>query len=459
MIQQGMFFAHAQPVYVARAPGRLDFMGGNVDYTGGMVLQLPLREAIRAAVQPVASSAIRVLNPGAAQYGWETTFEFPVAELSSLAAIEAACNRTAGLHWARYVLGAFHFLSERFGVFTDRGANLFLASELPPNRGVASSAALEVATLKAASAAADISLEGVALAEAGQWVENVVAHSACGIMDQAAIVLGQKDCLLPLLCQPCSPLAPIRIPKEVRIRGIDSMASRSTNSPAYETARAAAFLGYRMICEWEGLPLAMEKRAGIQRWTEPRWNGYLSSIRPSEFRSGYEQRLPQSITGRDFLSLFGEHIDPYTSIRPDHSYPVRAAVRYACEENFRIQTTKTLLESGGQGGWENALRLIGELMYQSHLAYAECGLGSGMCDELVAMARQFGFLGAKMTGGGGGGVVAVLGLAHQDDLFGKLVESYADRYGVSPNVFQGSSDGTNLCGVDCVAPFPAAEAR
>jgi galactokinase len=212
-----------------------------------------------------------------------------------------------------------------------------------------------------------------------------------------------------------------------------------------------------MICQGEGRTLAAEERSGIPMWTEPRWNGYLSNIPPSEFRSRYEQMIPESIAGRDFLLLFGEHIDPYTSIKPDHRYPVRAAVRYASEENLRIQTVKTLLEHGGQRGWENMLPLVGELMYQSHLAYSECGLGSGACDDLVAMARRCGFFGAKMTGGGGGGVVAVLGLAHQEGAFRELVASYASQCGMSPNVFQGSSDGTNLSGVHSVTPSTLAE--
>ena len=459
MVQRGLFFTPTQPVWMARAPGRLDLMGGNVDYTGGLVLQLPLREAIWAAVQPVSRATIRVHNPGAAQYGWETALECPIADLSSLPAIEALCTQNPGAHWGRYVLGAFHLLRERYGAFTEQGANLFLSSDLPPNRGVASSAALEIATLKAASAALSIRLEGVALAEAGQWVENVVAHSACGIMDQAAIVLGRQDCLLPLLCQPCSPLPSIRLPAEVRVWGIDSMVSRSTSSLAYETARAAAFIGYKMICQWEGLSPVPEEMSGIPRWTEPRWKGYLSNLPPSEFRSRYEQRLPESIAGRDFLRHFGEHIDPFTSVQPDHSYPVRAAVRYASEENLRIETVKVLLENGGYSEWENTLRLIGELMLQSHLAYAECGLGSSACDDLVALARRLGFFGAKMTGGGGGGVVAVLGLAHQEDRLRELVAIYAGQCGVRPNLFEGSSDGADASELSSLALSTLAEAQ
>jgi galactokinase len=36
---------------VARAPGRLDVMGGIADYSGSLVLQLPLAEACHVAAQ------------------------------------------------------------------------------------------------------------------------------------------------------------------------------------------------------------------------------------------------------------------------------------------------------------------------------------------------------------------------------------------------------------------------
>ena len=51
-------------------------------------------------------------------------------------------------------------------------------------------------------------------------------------------------------------------------------------------------------------------------------------------------------------------------------------------------------------------------MYESHASYSACGLGSGGTDELVALAREAGpargIYGAKITGGGSGGTVAVL---------------------------------------------------
>jgi hypothetical protein len=62
---------------------------------------------------------------------------------------------------------------------------------------------------------------------------------------------------------------------------------------------------------------------------------------------------------------------------------------------------------------ERQLELLGELMCQSHASYSACGLGSAGTDRLVALVReagpQHGLYGAKITGGGSGGTVAILG--------------------------------------------------
>ena len=41
-------FSRDSSIFVARAPGRLDLMGGNDDYTGGMVFEATIREATRS---------------------------------------------------------------------------------------------------------------------------------------------------------------------------------------------------------------------------------------------------------------------------------------------------------------------------------------------------------------------------------------------------------------------------
>jgi galactokinase len=274
-------------------------------------------------------------------------------------------------------------------------------------------------------------------------VENVVVGAACGIMDQAAIVLGEEDHLLPLLCQPCRPFPAMRRPENLRIWGIDSMAPRSTTGAAYEAARAAAFIGYKLICQREGIDVVPEV-SEISRWTDSRWNGYLSNLAPSEFRSKYERWLPESLSGKEVLARIGEHVDPFTRIHLEMEYPVRAAVRYATEENFRVQMVNSLLQSDLSNG---TILLIGEILCQSHVAYTECGLGSENCDELVSRALKAGFAGAKMTGGGGGGVVAVLGTPDGQNAIYRVAREYAGERNAMPHIFDGSSRGVDAFGI------------
>lgn len=439
------FFAHGKPIWVARAPGRLDVMGGNVDYTGGMVLQSLLREAVWVAAQPRLDARLRIFNPGAAEFGWEPSLEVRMDDLGDADLLRVRCEERAGSRWGRYVLGAVHFLIRFLGCGDRGGLDLFIASNLPPNKGVSSSAALEVAALRAVTAAWGVSLHGVALATAGQWVENMVAGAACGIMDQAAIVCGEENRLLPIRCQPCQTLAPLALPPGIRIWGIDSMAPRSTTGLAYEKARAAAFMGYKLICRQMGIAVVRDSGSNIPRWTDARWKGYLSNLAPSEFRERFERTLPESMSGEEFFSVAGEHVDPFTNVQPGLQYPVRAAARYATEENLRVQMLYALLKSTWNE--QGSLRLAGELFLQSHAGYAECGLGSPACDELVARALDAGLAGAKMTGGGAGGVVAILGRTGDRHAVETIAREFGVKYGLEPHRFEGSSAGVDAFGV------------
>jgi len=128
------FFAASRPIWVARAPGRLDVMGGNVDYTGGMVLQSLLREAVWVATQPRMDGVIRILNPGAVQFGWASRLEVQAEDLRNPDAICGFVEQVQGAGWTRYVLGALYFLKDCLGAGGSGGADVFIASDLPPTR-------------------------------------------------------------------------------------------------------------------------------------------------------------------------------------------------------------------------------------------------------------------------------------------------------------------------------------
>ncbi len=208
------FFTPERPIYYSRAPGRLDLMGGNDDYTGGLVFEATIHEATWAAVQPRNDRRILFLNPQMKDRGWSERVEFSTDELTTDAAVRGLVNRELGIRWTAYVLGVFHLLQKRFPERVIGGANVYIESDVPLNKGVSSSASVEVAVMKAAAGALGIELAGVELAEACQWVENVIAESACGIMDQITVVMGDEGCILPLLCQPCLPRPLVRMPAD-----------------------------------------------------------------------------------------------------------------------------------------------------------------------------------------------------------------------------------------------------
>ncbi|HEV8146082.1 MAG TPA: galactokinase family protein [Bryobacteraceae bacterium] len=440
-----------RPMFVCRAPGRLDLIGGNGDYVGGLVFEATIREATWAAVRLRDDRTIVFINPQMSEKAWLDRVEFNLDELTDEAAVRALVNRDPRSRWTAYVLGIFFLLRERHPKNVHQGCDVYIESEVPLNKGVSSSAAVEVAVMKAAAAAYGVPMQGVELAENCQWVENVIAESACGIMDQMTSVLGDEGHVLPLLCQPATPLPLVKLPDALTCWAIDSGVSHQVTGIEYEAARAAAFMGYKLICDWEGLEVRHDASSQIPRFVDDRWNGYLANLAPSEFRSRYESRLPERMTGDEYMLNGQVHVDPFTQMRPEVSYRVRACTRYSVEENYRVRTFAELARGGT--GFEE----MGELLYQAHWSYTECGLGCKETDQIVELVREEGpengLFGAKITGGGAGGTVAVLGYKTARRAFDRVVASYADlRGGEMPYVFEGSSMGADRFGVQVVCP-------
>jgi L-arabinokinase len=99
---------------------------------------------------------------------------------------------------------------------------------------------------------------------------------------------------------------------------------------------------------------------------------------------------------------------------------------------------------------------MGDLMYQSHHGYTECGLGCEATDLLVELVREAGvaggLFGAKVTGGGAGGTVAVLGRKDARPAFDRVVSRYAAARGITPYIFEGSSMGADRFGIKTLEP-------
>jgi len=449
------FFDPEEAISLARAPGRLDLMGGIADYSGSLVLQLPLAVATFVAAQVTGEPAITIISHGAEAISGNERVDLPLSALAPGG--RALSYRDAyellatdpQRQWAGYVAGVLVTLQREEGVKLEQGMRLMIYSEVPIGKGVASSAALEVATMQAVCAVLGLQLDGRRLALLCQKLENEVVGAPCGVMDQMTSACGEAGQLLALLCQPAEMMPGVVLPAELQVWGMDSGVRHAVSGGDYESVRVGAFMGYRIIASLAGLPA---RQVGLSRVQvdDPLWHGYLCNIDPSEWEISFREHVPEAITGDDFLRRYSGTTDPVTTIRPDRQYQVRQPTAHPIYEHHRVRLFKALLE---RAAWdEERFRLLGELMYQSHASYSACGLGSVGTDRIVEMVREAGpsngLYGAKITGGGSGGTVAVL--AHRDS--GSLVREIAGRYSAEAGqknlaVLTGSSPGAVQFGV------------
>lgn len=415
-------------------------MGGIADYSGSLVLQLPLREATTVRAVFSETPELRVTSADVGE-----TFALPLAEFhtDSYENLRGILLARPGGDWAGYVVGCLAVLV-REKALPRRGIEFSVKSDVPLGKGVSSSAALEVATLRALCRLYEIELPGTELPRLAQRAENLVVGSPCGLMDQLASCFGQRGHLLPIVCQPDRLRPSLPLPAGLRFVGLDSGIRHAVSGANYGQVRAAAFMGYTLIARLEGVSpdvLTDARRTGD--WSGLPYGGFLCNIPPSLFEERYAPYLPERLTGAAFRYQFGDTIDPVAPVSDDATYAVRACTRHPVYENFRVSAFAAALESldlsrlpTDAAYRRRALGLLGELMHQAHASYSACGLGNAHTDDLVRRVRRAGFAsevyGAKITGGGSGGTVCVLAYGGAGVATArKLLAEYAAAHGTT----------------------------
>jgi galactokinase len=450
------FFDTDRELFVTRAPGRLDVIGGIADYSGSLVLELPIAEATLVALQRTDDRLVRIVSVTSAAEGSCLEFEMSLADFERdsvpvrYETWRKYFHSEPARQWAAYVAGAFPVLMRERGVKFSEGARILISSSVPWGKGVSSSAALEVATMQAITEAYDISIKPRELAMLCQKVENLIAGAPCGLMDQMSAACGEANQLFALLCQPAELRDAIPIAENISFWGIESGVSHSVAGSDYGSVRVGAFMGHRIIADLAGLEVS--DGDGLVRIKDKRWLGFLSNVTPAEFEL-YESQVPEVINGEEFLKRYQGTTDEVTRVHPDKTYAVRVPTAHAIYEHDRVRRFAELLK---QVNDERTLELLGELMYQSHASYSACGLGADGTDRLVDLVRAAGpaagLYGARITGGGSGGTVAVLGKRDARAAIDKVSTHYARETGYQPYIFQGSSPGAAAFGHLKLAP-------
>eukprot|EP00966_Prymnesium_polylepis_P006114 139968-Prymnesium_polylepis.1 len=268
-----------------------------------------------------------------------------------------------------------------------------------------------------------------------------------------ASALGRKSMLLSLLCQPAAVRDAVLIPPGLRFWGIDSGVKHSVGGSDYGTVRTATFMGRTILrASFAERGGGAGAAADVKLPADAVALQHLVHLTPS-LLAEHEAALPDKLSGAQFTQEYGSHGDPITTVATDVEYAVARCTAHPVHENHRVGTFEALLRrmSGGDGTPADPstaeLSLLGELMYQSHASYSTIGLGSSATDLIVQLVRQMGpspgLYGAKITGGGSGGTVCVLGDASEraEASMRKLLDDYRARSGHAPYVVLGSSVG------------------
>ena len=215
---QGVF-GHA-PAVTGRAPGRVNLLGEHTDYQGGFVLPVAIPQQATVMIGKSAGNVHRLHSANLNQ-----TLTVPVGEV--------------GTSFAPYLTGCL-------GLLGVPGAHdIWVWSDVPTG-GLSSSAALELATLRALRELYALSLDDVQLALLGVRVEHEYAGVMCGVMDQMASSLADTDHMLFLDTRSLE-RRKLPMPAGTQILVLDSGVPRRLAESGYNERRAQVEEASRLL--------------------------------------------------------------------------------------------------------------------------------------------------------------------------------------------------------------------
>ena len=331
------------------APGRVNLIGEHTDYSGGLVLPAAIQLGVTVEVHAVAetvSLGSSLLGPGE---------PFPA---------DGGGAPVAG--WARYGRAVAAELAElgRPPV----GMTAQIESTVPTGAGLSSSAALEVAIALALCAVADFEVEPLELALACQRAELRAVGKPCGILDQAASVLGRPGVAILLDCATLEHRA-VPVPDEAALLVVDSGIGHDDAGPAYAQRRQELEHALALV--------------GATRSTE---------IDPARL----------------------EGLDDVSARR----------LRHVVSENRRVLDFAAAIE-------DRDLPRAGRLLLASHASLRDdYEVSIPELDLLVELADDAGAYGARLLGGGfGGSILALVDTDRAGEISSAVVERYRDETG------------------------------
>ncbi|MBD2207956.1 galactokinase [Calothrix sp. FACHB-1219] len=281
------------PETQASAPGRVNLLGEHTDYNDGFVL-------------PTAIPQQTTVKLG---YSNDEQHQFYSENLQERVSILDIHHSPSG--FASYIFGCIEVLKQ--AKYNIPPLNIYVQSSVPIGSGLSSSAALEVATIRAIRKLLDLPINDVEIAQFAQQAEIHYAGVQCGIMDQMACSLADNQHILFLDTRSLErQLLPL--PSKTSIVVIDSGVPRTLASSGYNQRRAecqeaAKLLFVRALRDItdasviEVLPEPLNRRARhvvtennrvleVLQGVEPERFGELMNASHVSLRDDYEVSVP-----------------------------------------------------------------------------------------------------------------------------------------------------------------------
>jgi len=323
-----------------RAPGRVNLIGGHVDFHEGPVVCAAINRFITAGVTPRSDARVRVTS----------------SDLKGVVELSADGSSVIGElpRWGRPVAAMLAELADRGR--PPVGFEAIVSSDLAIGGGLSSSAAFEVLMGRVASAVANWSIPPRELALAAQAAEHRGTGVACGIQDQMAIALGG---LIHLDCRTLQSRS-LQLPAGTALLIADSGISRQLEGSPWSARRADSFAAAQQA----GVRVLRDATA-LQVADHPQGRHVVSEMaRVSAFTDAVDQG--DAVTaGRLMVQSHESSRDDYGSSIPELDRIVMAA----CQ----LGAYGARLTGGGFGGW--VVALVPDSRRQSMAEELSIGLG------------------------------------------------------------------------------------
>jgi galactokinase len=383
-----------EPEVASSAPGRLDFLNTHQDYKGLPVVSVAINKRTYVAVSPSSSSRARVVSLNLRIEGVDCTDEFDV-ERTTL----------RGRGWfGDYIRSVVITLRERLGV--SKGFDMLIYSEVPIGSGLASSAALQVATIKALSDLWGLDLSKSEIAELAYISEHDVMGIPCGRLDQYGSSFGY--------------ISKIETKPPYRVRtlkteigsfvAINSGIKHSTG--AIHPVRIREIKeGLKKLIEMPELP--SDLRALI---SEDPYNTEWEEL----LKRGIDQFLErlESTPRRRILFTLKMH---YSTILALDLIESKSRESVEAVENFLTSECPRCLEEASKTS-NNVLRALGGLINYQHVLLRDLyDVSTPELEEIRQRALEAGAIAVKISGAGLGG--ALLAITENDRVAGEVVEA------------------------------------